>query len=458
MSFLLLMIAQLTLTMSFFEFHSKLPDTCKSLNSKTMKEAQEFQEVLKQLNNGNVQGKGGFGEVKKIELNNQKVAVKKISKSDSAKTYVTEVNAMNSLKGVEGINKIISCYSTDKEVYIVQPLYHSDLDKTATKDRFKNLPLEQFIYIVIAALKTLIVMHKNGIIHRDLKPNNIMVTNNTSTEWIFIDFGVSVKKSEVCFAGTPGFISPRMINNKSSHQAEENDDLWSFIVTILIVLIDQRIFVNFRSVGNKIHSCVFNKMTDPCLTTFINNINSAKSVRSTDTDAFKIFIDICVEYLKKIYSSRSSSSLVSSFSDSLSKIYPDLNKKKIDKESPPVLATKQNKMNEVRGIERFDARREGGSRVRRNSVDNIAVNKNVLFPKLVKDDSAPEKAKKDNTPENVDQLNLNRLRITSGDIAYEDNGEINDEKTQVILQKKILQKKMPNIPLPKPYQPKRIFY
>lgn len=57
-----------------------------------------------------------------------------------------------------------------------------------------------------------------GIIHRDLKPENIMLRDANSLEAVIIDFGLATfGGADQLFGrcGTPGFIAPEILKEKS---------------------------------------------------------------------------------------------------------------------------------------------------------------------------------------------------------------------------------------------------
>ncbi|MDE6866046.1 MAG: serine/threonine protein kinase, partial [Muribaculaceae bacterium] len=69
-------------------------------------------------------------------------------------------------------------------------------------------------------------LHSMGVIHRDLKPSNIMV-RNAGKSVVLIDFGLADTDDYIELkqpAGTPGYISPEQMDDKS---AAISDDIYS---------------------------------------------------------------------------------------------------------------------------------------------------------------------------------------------------------------------------------------
>ena len=78
--------------------------------------------------------------------------------------------------------------SNEKLYYICPYIYGCTLEDYISSH---NISFIQAIEFFIDFVKTINYCHMNNIIHRDIKPDNIMLKNNSLTNYILIDFGLS---------------------------------------------------------------------------------------------------------------------------------------------------------------------------------------------------------------------------------------------------------------------------
>lgn len=95
------------------------------------------------------------------------------------------------------------------------------------------------------------VLHENGIIHRDIKPSNIIMCNDGHIK--VIDFDASrLKKAtsdkDTQFIGTDGFAPPEQYGFM---QTDERSDIYSFGVTIKLLLQENFSHCPYKNVINK---------------------------------------------------------------------------------------------------------------------------------------------------------------------------------------------------------------
>lgn len=181
------------------------------------------------LNNFNIQekiGRGGFSKVYKAEFikTGHNVAIKQMNKLKLIQKQMT----MNILKEKQILSTIyhpfiVNMYATFQDVdnvYIVMD-YCSCGDFRSQLQYMKDITEEQIKFFAGCIILGLEYIHSKGIIHRDLKPENIICDDKGFLR--ISDFGIaksinetdekSLGKYEIC--GTPGFISPEIIQGKT---------------------------------------------------------------------------------------------------------------------------------------------------------------------------------------------------------------------------------------------------
>lgn len=80
-------------------------------------------------------------------------------------------------------------FESDAKLYYVCPYING-----CTLEQFvlnNNITYIQAISFFIDFINTIDYCHKHNIVHRDIKPDNIMIENNSLTDYILIDFGLS---------------------------------------------------------------------------------------------------------------------------------------------------------------------------------------------------------------------------------------------------------------------------
>ena len=216
------------------------------------------------LNNFNIQekiGRGGFSKVYKAEFikTGHNVAIKQMNKLKLIQKQMT----MNILKEKQILSTIyhpfiVNMYATFQDVdnvYIVMD-YCSCGDFRSQLQYMKEITEEQIKFFVGCIILGLEYIHSKGIIHRDLKPENIICDNKGFLR--ISDFGIaksineiddkSSGKYEIC--GTPGFISPEIIQGKTIGY---ESDYFSFGVMLYEIVMGKKPYT-FSSKSFKITS------------------------------------------------------------------------------------------------------------------------------------------------------------------------------------------------------------
>ena len=230
-----------------------------TFNSLSEKELLEFSNKYKELSNNETEigkmigeykiiemiGKGGFGSVYKVKLNDKYFAMKKTKLDEKQMKFIREHpneidKGINEIKIWKKFNhpNIVKYYNSfieKNDCYIIMELIEGiSLGEYISHLKEKNTQIneEKIINITLDVVSVLRYMHKEvNIIYRDLNPNNIMLDNQFNVK--VIDFGLAIDKSEknekneknvnnslmnqsinnTVFEGSLCYCSPEIMNN-----------------------------------------------------------------------------------------------------------------------------------------------------------------------------------------------------------------------------------------------------
>ena len=248
-------------------------------------------------------GEGGFGSVYKAldKETNTIVAIKEIKtkKFGSTKDPVEEINALLEIKNPDTQTNYIVNYKNafvftgeKGNVYYIVTEF---LEGGTLGDWIVNHPNRTFreVWPIMMQLALgLKQIHKAGYAHRDIKLSNIMINKYNNIK--YIDFGISCIeecKLEECdnycsnpgIRGTPGYIAPEILKNKTSGDLYDSQkaDIWSLSI-VFYKLIYGIEYAPFQ----------FQKGPPMCYdTTYINRVSTIGPDRRND-----FFIkEICVQ-------------------------------------------------------------------------------------------------------------------------------------------------------------------
>ena len=190
-------------------------------------------------------GKGGFGSVYKVKLNDKYFAMKKTKLDEKQMKFIREHpneidKGINEIKIWKKFNhpNIVKYYNSfieKNDCYIIMELIEGiSLGEYISHLKEKNTQIneEKIINITLDVVSVLRYMHKEvNIIYRDLNPNNIMLDNQFNVK--VIDFGLAIDKNEknekneknmnnslinqsinnTVFEGSLCYCSPEIMNN-----------------------------------------------------------------------------------------------------------------------------------------------------------------------------------------------------------------------------------------------------
>ena len=230
-----------------------------TFNSLSEKELLEFSNKYKELSNNETEigkmigeykiiemiGKGGFGSVYKVKLNDKYFAMKKTKLDDKQMKFIREHpneidKGINEIKIWKKFNhpNIVKYYNSfieKNDCYIIMELIEGiSLGEYISHLKEKNTQIneDKIINIILDVVSVLRYMHNEvNIIYRDLNPNNIMLDNQFNVK--VIDFGLAIDKNEkndkndknmnnslinqsinnTVFEGSLCYCSPEIMNN-----------------------------------------------------------------------------------------------------------------------------------------------------------------------------------------------------------------------------------------------------
>ncbi|KAK2987437.1 hypothetical protein RJ640_018574 [Escallonia rubra] len=224
------------------------------------------EEILKEIKQENLIGKGGSGNVYKVHLRNGKqLAVKHIWKSHSgdrkccrssspmlakgkksrSPEYDAEVATLSSVRHVNVVKLYCSITSDDSNLLVYEYMPNGSLwDRLHTGQKIVmdwNVRYE----IAIGAARGLEYLHHSGdrpVIHRDVKSSNILLDEHMKPR--IADFGLAkivqanaIKDSTHVIAGTHGYIAPEYAY---TYKVNEKSDIYSFGVVLMELVTGKR--------------------------------------------------------------------------------------------------------------------------------------------------------------------------------------------------------------------------
>lgn len=188
-------------------------------------------------------GRGSFAmvySVRKIDTN-EEFAVKVFNKKYLNENLNEKKSVLNEIKIMRNIDhprllKFIELYEGENHIYLVMQLCKGDnLLNHLIKNGFQ--PEKKALNLLLQLLEGIIYMHSNKIMHRDMKPENIIFENKNNLKLQIVDLGFATYfheyQSLFTRCGTPGYIAPEILKNKTYDQKV---DIFSLGVIFYIIL------------------------------------------------------------------------------------------------------------------------------------------------------------------------------------------------------------------------------
>jgi len=194
-------------------------------------------------------GVGGFGRVELVTAgpnNNIPFALKKMKKSE-IQDLKQQQHILNEKKIMQSCNSpfIVELYQTfhdSKYLYmLMEPCLGGELWTVLRNNkRFSDSTARFYVACVILAFDYL---HAKGVIYRDLKPENLLLDSSGYIK--LTDFGfakqLAVEEKAWTFCGTPEYVAPEIITNKSH---DYRADIWSLGILVFELLTGAPPFTN----------------------------------------------------------------------------------------------------------------------------------------------------------------------------------------------------------------------
>lgn len=232
-------------------------------NQQTQQEAdgcQAAEEVgdlqLSQLHWIGTLGIGGFGRVELVTAglnNNQTFALKKMKKieiqEDKHQQHIlNEKNIMMSCSS-PFIVKLYRTFRDSRYLYmLMEPCLGGELwSILRDKKKFDDSAAKFYTACVIKGFEYL---HSKGIVYRDLKPENLLLDASGYVKLTDFGFSKQVQDGEKSwtFCGTPEYVAPEMITNKTGH--DKRADIWSVGILMYELLNGIPPFAKVRNNGS----------------------------------------------------------------------------------------------------------------------------------------------------------------------------------------------------------------
>ncbi|XP_052811117.1 serine/threonine-protein kinase 33-like [Mya arenaria] len=192
-------------------------------------------------------GEGSFGKVYQVRHRSTDIhwAMKFINKDKAGGSGIKLMEReVTILKRVSHPNiiQLNEVFETSKRMYLVMELCSAGELADTLKER-KHF-MESEVKVITKELASAIhYLHKHDIVHRDIKLENILVSNlpdatnpEDRLQIKVTDFGLSITKSGVShddmmqdFCGTPNYMAPEIIDNKTYSQ---QCDVWALGVIV----------------------------------------------------------------------------------------------------------------------------------------------------------------------------------------------------------------------------------
>jgi serine/threonine protein kinase len=154
-------------------------------------------------------GTGGFGTVYLVEHNNNRYALKQLSKGvmapEISERFIRESLRIEELRQKHQMDYLVKIF----DVLFAQNAFVMEFIPESSLDYFSRQRDERFLLSLVRAVYQL---HRYGVAHRDIKPANLRARN---AQPVLIDFGIASwwdSKSNIIPTGTKYYSPPEMVS------------------------------------------------------------------------------------------------------------------------------------------------------------------------------------------------------------------------------------------------------
>ncbi|ONK74858.1 uncharacterized protein A4U43_C03F10850 [Asparagus officinalis] len=183
-------------------------------------------------------GQGGFGEVYKGLLNNEDVAIKRVSagSKQGKKEYISEVKIISRVRHRNLVQLVGWCHKQSEFLLVYKFMPNGSLDAHLYNQE-KFLPWPERYKIALGLASCLLYLHEEWeqcVVHRDIKPSNVMLDSEFEAK--LGDFGLArlvdheIGSQTTMLAGTMGYLAPESIE---TGRARKESDVYSFGIVAL---------------------------------------------------------------------------------------------------------------------------------------------------------------------------------------------------------------------------------
>jgi serine/threonine protein kinase len=194
----------------------------------------------KEIELGQILGRGSFGVVHQGKCRGKAVAVKKLHEQslsqDALTDFANEIEIMTKIHHPHIILCLGACIEPGK-LMIVTELMNGDLEQVISNPSHQHISLIARLRMAKDAALGINWLHCSEpmIIHRDVKPSNFLIDENYRV--VVADFGLSegIKKGASkwdptgCFKGSLTFTSPEILKGA---EFDESSDVYSFGIVL----------------------------------------------------------------------------------------------------------------------------------------------------------------------------------------------------------------------------------